>query len=453
MLTPFTKALILTITLGMGLLGTASAQGPLDTYIQEGLSSNLVLREKQLGLQRGLLGLKNAKQLFLPNVNFSGTYTLAAGGRKIDFPIGDLLNPVYGTLNQLTQSNSFPQVENQSITFLPNNFYDVKVHTTVPILNSDIIHNKRLQEQNMEMKDAEVEVYKLELVKNIRQAYYQYLMAMEAKGIYQSALQLVEQNLRVTRSLLDNGKGLPAQVLRAESEVESVKAQITQADANVLNAGAYLNFLVNRPANEPVQADPLELPADLQHQVTDESRISRRPELMQLDAALKMNDEAMKMEKQYWVPSVGAFVDLGSQGFNFEFSDNTAFILGGISVDLPIWNGGRDQTTIGLREQSARELENKVAQAQQGFQLGIYMRRNATLAALESWKSALRQVEAAEAYYRLMDKAFAQGSATLIEQIDARNTVTQARLLANIRKYETLIGWAEYRREIAEAYQ
>ena len=71
----------------------------------------------------------------------------------------------------------------------------------------------------------------------------------------------------------------------------------------------------------------------------------------------------------------------------------------------------------------------------------------------EAIDNSYKKYKTAEAYYRLMDKAFAQGSATMIEQIDARNTVTQARLLANIRKYETFIGWAEYRREIAEAYQ
>jgi outer membrane protein len=454
MLTTITQKSMFSLLLLLLPFGVQSkAQTALDNYIKEGLASNLVLKEKQLGLQRGLLGLKNAKQLFLPSVNFTGSYTLAAGGRKIDFPIGDLLNPVYSTLNQMTQSNSFPQVENQQINFLPNNFYDVKVRTTMPLVNTDLIHNRHLQDQNMEMKQVEVEVYKLELVKNIRQAYYQYLMAIEAKAIYASAQQLVEQNVRVNKSLLENGKGLPAQVLRAENELESIKAQQLQAESNVQNARAYFNFLINRPVSEAVVADPLELPADLRKQLVDETKITRRPELEQLDLALKMNDEAMKMDRQYWVPSVGAFVDMGSQGFKFEVSGNTAYILGGISVELPIWNGGRDQTNIALREQTTRELQNKVAQAEQGFQLGTYVRRNAVLGSLETWESALRQLESAEAYFRLTDKAFGQGAASLIEFIDARNQVTQAKLLANIRKYETFIGWADYRREIAETFE
>jgi outer membrane protein len=444
-------ALFLALTLSLTL--SAHAQGALDGYIREGLSSNLVLKERQLGLQRGLLGLQNAKRLFLPSVNFAGTYTLAHGGRNIPLPLGDLMNPVYSTLNALTQSNSFPQIENTSVQFLPNNFYDVKVRTTVPIVNSDLLHNRKIQDQMIEMKETEVEVYKLELIKEIRVAYFHYLMALEAKGIYISAQQLVEQNQRVNKSLLDNGKGLPAQVMRAESELEQVKAQLIQAQMDADNARAYFNFLLNRPNESEVIAETMALPADLAALLEDENQAGKRPELTQLDLAMKANDEATLMERQYWVPRLGAFLDLGSQGFNFAVDKNTAYVMAGLQVDIPIWNGGRDQTDIALRQQTQRELENKLQQATQGIQLAAYAKRNTTLAAYESWKSTQRQVDAAEAYFRLVDKGYVQGSFSMIEHVDARNQVTQANLLRNIRKYETLIGWAEYRREIAQSFE
>lgn len=454
MLTPFSKTRSLSLLLLLFTLATGlPAQSVLDGYIREGLGSNLVLQERQLGLQRGLLGLQTAKRLFLPSVNLGGTYTLAHGGRTIPLPLGDLMNPVYSTLNALTQSNSFPQVENEEVQFLPNNFYDVRVRTTVPLLNSDLLHNRKLQGQGMEMRQAEVDAYRLELVKEIRVAYYRYLMASEAVGIYESALALVEENVRVNKRLLDNGKGLPAQVLRAESEQAQVQAQAVQATRDAANARAYFNFLLNRPAETEVQAEPASMPDDLVAQLEGEANAGQRPELQQLAFALKMNEEANLMDKQYWVPRIGAFVDLGSQGFNFAVDENTLYVMAGLQLDVPIWNGGRDQTELALRSQTQRELENKRQQAEQGFALAAYAKRNSTLAAYEAWRSTERQVTAAEAYYRLMEKAYAQGSASLIEQIDARNQVTQSHLLRNIRKYETLIGWAEYRREIAQPFE
>src|SRR5262245_58206169 len=101
-------------------------------YIEEALNNNLVLKEKKVSLDKGLVALKQARSLFLPTTWFETQYTLANGGRSIDIPIGDLLNPVYKTLNQLTATNHFPTVSNVSEPLLPNNFYDARIRTTMP---------------------------------------------------------------------------------------------------------------------------------------------------------------------------------------------------------------------------------------------------------------------------------------------------------------------------------
>ena len=93
----------------------------LDGYIREGLANNAALKTAQFDVERNLNALEQAQTLFMPQVNFQMQYTLAVGGRSQSLPIGDLLNPVYSTLNKLTQSSSFPSIENQAIKFLPNN--------------------------------------------------------------------------------------------------------------------------------------------------------------------------------------------------------------------------------------------------------------------------------------------------------------------------------------------
>ena len=53
------------------------AQQILETYIQEGLANNLVLKEKNASLDQSLLALKDAKSFFLPSMDFGASYTLA----------------------------------------------------------------------------------------------------------------------------------------------------------------------------------------------------------------------------------------------------------------------------------------------------------------------------------------------------------------------------------------
>jgi hypothetical protein len=54
-------------------------------------------------------------RLYLPNISFGASYSLSDGSRTIDLPLGDLLNPVYKSLNQLTSSTAFPKLQNQSV--------------------------------------------------------------------------------------------------------------------------------------------------------------------------------------------------------------------------------------------------------------------------------------------------------------------------------------------------
>src|SRR5690606_16976106 len=106
----------------------AWAQTPiLDRYIEEGLKNNLVLNQKNIAWEKAMIGLQSAKSYYLPSVDFQTTYSTADGGRNIPLPLGDLLNGVYNTLNDLTQSQRFIELENTEINFFPKNYYDAKI--------------------------------------------------------------------------------------------------------------------------------------------------------------------------------------------------------------------------------------------------------------------------------------------------------------------------------------
>ena len=127
----------------------------LEQYLDEGVKSNLQLQQEELQYQKSIENLQQARALFMPHVAANFSYSVAEGGRKIQFPIGDLLNPVYNTLNQLTGSSSFPQVANQSIQFLPNDFHDTKVRVIQPILNPEIYFNYKAQQSLITVQQAQ----------------------------------------------------------------------------------------------------------------------------------------------------------------------------------------------------------------------------------------------------------------------------------------------------------
>ncbi|HEV8505889.1 MAG TPA: TolC family protein [Chitinophagaceae bacterium] len=418
-------------------------------YLEEALNNNLVLKEKKVSLDKGLVALKQARSLFLPTTWFETQYTLANGGRSIDIPIGDLLNPVYKTLNQLTATNHFPTVSNTSEPLLPNNFYDARIRTTMPLINPEIRINKNIKQQEILLQQNEVDIYKRELIKEVKTAYYNYLLAGEGVRIYQNALQVVNENLRINQSLLTNGKGLPAYVSRAESEVSRVKGQLQNASNEQINAGSYFNFLLNKPFTDSIITVAIRLDQNIFPLSTTMSNAAAREEIKNLNISRDINENVLKMNRSFRVPRVNAFLDLASQGFDFTINDKSFYYLGGVQLQVPIFSGKRNLYKIEQTKLDALTIELVKNNTVDQLNLAASVSKNNAASAYSNYQVAIRQWESSEKYFKLIDKGYREGVNSFIEYLDARNQLTSSELQVNITKYKTLAAVADYERQTA----
>jgi outer membrane protein TolC len=449
MKTTITLLCLFAASAGFKALGQPAPNPVLDQYISVALDSNLVIKQKKTSLEKSLLALQEAKGYFLPSISLGGQYTLAKGGRYIDIPVGDLLNPVYSTLNQLTGTNAFPKINNVSEQFLPNNFYDVRVRTTYPILNPEIKYNREIKEQQIELSETEIAIYKRELIKDIKTAYYTYLLAKEGINIYEQTLTVVERGLKVNESLYKNGKGLPAYINRSEADVQQVQAQLQNAKNEADKAKAYFNFLLNRPLDTEIT---LSIPAFGENILSGfdaQTSTGQREELAQLQTVESINRTMVKLNESFRRPRVNTFFDLGSQGFDFVLDDRGPYYMFGLQLDMPIFQGKRNLYKI---DQSRKDLENTQLQQQlvnRQIELATFQAKNNVANALSNFKASEKQVQAASSYFKLIDRGRTEGTNTFIEWLDARNQLTTAEVQQQITKYKTLIAWADYERQTA----
>ena len=196
------KLFILNLFLFISTFSISAQSDILNNYVQEGLKNSQTLKQQNFQLQKSIYALSEAKTLFKPNINFNTTLSTAQGGRKIEIPIGDLVNPVYTTLNKLTSSSSFPQIQNTSEQLVPKDFYDVRVKTTMPLINAELKYNQAIKQDQITMQQAEIQIYKRELVRDIKSAYINYLKATEAIKIYENTVKLLREAERVNESLI-----------------------------------------------------------------------------------------------------------------------------------------------------------------------------------------------------------------------------------------------------------
>jgi outer membrane protein TolC len=429
---------------------TASAETAptrLDQYIQEAFGANQGLHQQTFQLDKSLAALDEAKSLFLPNVSLQGSYNAAGGGRAVDIPVGDMLNGVYATLNQLTSSHAFPHVENQSFLLNPNNFYDAHLHTTLPLVNAELYYNRKIKQASISGQQAAVNVYKRELVNHIKAAYFQYYQSEQAIAIYGAALDLVKENIRVNQSMLSNGVRNSTALTRSLAEQERTLAEQRQAMNNALNAKAYFNFLLNRPG-----ADSIELDTTLFFKPeafdTSGASVTSREELTEWRSMENVSGLNLHMEKSYLIPQLNTFLDLGSQGEGV-IDNKTTYYFFGVTLSWNIFAGG--QHTYRAREANA-DLQSAQAgydQTARQLQLELEQAYHDYNTAVDLYHSAEAQLHFAQKYFTDQSKAYREGQLLYVELLDAQNQLTNGRLQLAQAYASVQIARAQLERDLA----
>ncbi|MCU0379748.1 MAG: TolC family protein [Chitinophagaceae bacterium] len=442
------RKILIAVLWSLGFLEVLQAQPALDRYIQLGLENNLVIQTRQVSLDKSMLALREARSYFLPSSYLDAQYTLAQGGRNISIPVGDLLNPVYQTLNQLTGTEKFPQVANVEEQLLPNNFYDLRIRTSVPVINPSLKANRHIKQQEVAIRENELQAYKRELVKDIKTAYYQYLMADRAIRIFESAMSVVEQNLRLNQSLLANGKSLPAYVSRAEAEVVSVRNQWQNARNEKEKARAYVNLLLNRELSDSVDIEDPGLASFMTDAINQGyDSIEGREELKSLQLARDIRGSQYKLNKSYQVPRVNAFLDLAAQDFNFKVKSSSFFYLGGVQMTMPIFAGNRNLYKIRESELDIRQSEISARQTRKELEMAAFTARSNAKNLYGNYLASIKEEDASTRYYTLIDRGYREGVNSFIEILDARNQLTRSQLQTALNKYRFLAAIADYERQ------
>ena len=418
------------------MLGQSS---PMQMYVEEALANNPDRTRAELAIKQQELRLKQANGLFLPSVALNATYTLAAGGRSIDFPVGDLLNPVYSTLNQLTETNSFPMIENVNEQFLPNNFQETNLRIIQPIFNPDIIANKRAQEILLDAEKTSLLITENELIRDVKDAYLGYLQAVEQVRIYQETEGLLREQIRVNERLIAANKVTPDAVSQAQLALSQWKGNLARAWQQEASARAFLNLLLGRDLQAEIIADTSLVPGQWTPELDQllAGVLTSRSEGLFLDQQQDAQQWDLKRRQGQWLPSLNVVSDAGFQGFGYDFSDQ-GFILGQAALSWNLYQGGQRSAAIQEAEIEASRLNLQAIQLDRQLQLQVEQAYYGWIAARDGHEAAVEAEHHAARLYRQTNQRYLEGqvNALLLEQ--ARSSWIQARLALNAAAFQWL---------------
>ncbi len=424
----------------------------LDQYVKEGLENNLALQQENQMLEQRLKELVVAKSYYKPEVFFNASYTLADGGRTIDVPIGDALNPVYTTLNELTDSDQFPQLENASEQLFPNKFHDTRIGVKQPLFNTDIYYGYKAKRSLVSVQEAQRDAYKQELTKDIRTSYFNYLKSVELLNIYNSTETLLEELVRVNQALVANHKATKDVVYSAQFELDDLRSKVAEAERSNHLAKSYFNFLLNKDLESEIEIDNVisfELLTIYELSSMQSTAVGNREELNQLDHAILANESLLKLNKGKKIPELSLGFFTGFQGFGYEFDNNQSYYLTQFQLALPIFTGGRNNANIQKAKIQLDKTRTRRQEVEQRIKVQVVDAYRNLEAAQATVKAKEAAFNSAHESFKIIKRKYEENQVILVEYLDARTKYTNSEIALAIARYELLIRQAELQRTLS----
>lgn len=434
----------------------------MNQLVAEAMAANLELAGVEANVAQRLALLDQARARYLPAIDLNLRYSVANGGREIEIPVGDLMNPVYASLNTLLAASGqpapFSPIANTMIPFLREREQESVLRLTQPLYDGRIRAAARGAAYEHEAARLGRDALVVRLRRDVQQAYLRWLGTRESMVILDTTLDAARENQRVNGSLYRNGKVTRDAVLRAETDVLEIEQQIAAASAAERVAQNYVNLLRNQPlesALPPSGADDNDVQRLREHllgagwaaagssQRAQDSAVGRRHELGQIEAGLEAADAAEDLARAAFKPRLALAVDTGIQGAGYGLSSDDRFALASLVLQFNLFHGGGDRA--GLREARARTagLRARRELLEQQVRLEVLEAARDLEVAEASMRTAAKRVDAAQQAFEIVRRKRDLGQLAPVEFIDARRVLTSAELSQRVYRYQALAALAE----------
>jgi outer membrane protein TolC len=285
---------------------------------------------------------------------------------------------------------------------------------------------------------ARAEIAARGLVVTVVQAYYGFVVAQRKYSTAQRAATEAQRFLGISQRLEHGGEVAHSDVIKAQIQTAQQQRDLQEAELEMNRSRLELAVLVFPDFNENFSVvDDLQIPEPLpSFPEVQAAAANKNPELRAAVATLQQTNQEVAVAWNGFLPSVSLDYFYGIDANHFavnQIDPATGLQVRNLgyaataTLQLPIWNWGANRSKVkqaDLRRQQAR-VELSFTQRQLLAKLQtLYNEARTARSELESLDQS---AELAAESLRLTTMRYQAGESTVLEVVDAQNTLTQAR--------------------------
>ena len=436
----------------------------LDDALKIALSENVTVRVADMEITRTEYARRGTYASLFPQINATGSYQrtikkqiMYMGGDDNESSGGGMASMFTGIMDPINyyiqeiikgtglvippyqapeKEETTTQSSNEGFAVGRWNSFNGGVSAAMPLINAALWESVRNAGTACELAVEKARSSRMDMIAQVKQAYYNVLMAKEAFNVYKEVYENAVNNFAQTEKRY--------QVLKA-SELEYVraKANVSQAVPNVYNGeSAVILALWQLKAVMGIDLDRnIDTVGSLEDYAAGMVESLVDGENTTLDYNTTMRQLGLQAEQLAHAIRMQTFANLPTLSVNFSYSMNamtndfnfaeykwTPYSFVGLTLSIPIFTGLKNLNSVRQAKVQKAELDLQREDTERQLKIAIRQALNTMQTSIKSYYSAQEAVDLARKAYEISEQSYQVGKSTLTDLNDAQLVLTQSRL-------------------------
>jgi outer membrane protein TolC len=434
----------------------------LEDALKIALAENVSVQLADLEIEKAGYSKKGTYAQLFPQVNGTGSYQRTikkqvmymdgmGGGNMFSSmmqPIFDALEAATGQKITIPEGDSSSGMTSDGIEVGRWNTYSAGVTAAMPLVNAQLWKSLEVSGQEVELAVEKARSSRLEMVTQVKQAFFGVLLAKEAFDVYKEVYENAVTNFEQTQRRYNAQKASELDLTRSKTAMANAIPNVYNAESSVILALWQLKAVmgVDLDRNIDVKGALDDYSGQMLRDLTEheEASLEYNSTMRQLAIQAEELANAVKIQQYAYLPTLNLSFSYMMNAMTNDFKFNeykwTPYSFVGLSLNIPIFSGGKRWSDVKVARAQATQLQLTRLNTERQLKIAIRQYLTTMETQMKNYESSREAVALAQKAYDISAKSYQVGKNTLTDLNDAQLALTQAQLAQSQAIYNFVVA-------------
>ena len=407
----------------------------LDQALEIALSENVSVKVADKEIERSEYAKRGTYASLFPQIDGSASFqrTIEKQVMYMDFDMSSMTGG--STSGDTSSSSTEDSTSGGGLEVGRWNTFSAGVSAAMPLINAQLWQSLHISGQDVELAVEKARSSRLEMVSQVKNAFYAVLLAKESYAVYKDVYDNALANYEKTKLKYEAQKASDLDLARSATTLANAVPNMYDSENSVTLALWQLKAVMGVDLDEDIDVagELYDYSDDMTTLYTEaELSLDGNSSLRQLAIQAEQLAATVRMQKYSTLPTLSLAFSYNYSAMANDFKFNTyqwtPYSYAGLTLSVPIFSGGKYHYNIKAAQVQADELDLQRTESERQIKISIRQNINSMESALHSFDAADKALESAQKAYDITQQSYEVGSSTLTDLNDAQLALVQAKM-------------------------